>query len=277
MKAFIKCLFVLLLASGLCTFRPYAIQGFSAPVSCDTYYIVDPDGNHLEIQFDVNVSEGTASFAVMQTNSKINFLVQNQNKSYTYRAAPAVMTTVPLNMGSGDYTFAVRLYVTNQLVEEIWSRDVSVNLEDDLAPYLSASQIINWTPEMSMVATARKLADGKDQKAVALAFCDYIAKEFKPYDPSPISPNYIPNLQKITKEKRGICYDFAALYTAMCRSVGIPCKLYMGYSKYIDANTYHAWCGVYLDGKWYVVDPSYNIVNGTAFLDPAYTSVKRVY
>ena len=39
---------------------------------------------------------------------------------------------------------------------------------------------------------------------------------------------YLPNVDQILQEKKGICYDYAALAAAMLRANGIPCQLIMG-------------------------------------------------
>ena len=46
----------------------------------------------------------------------------------------------------------------------------------------------------------------------------------------------------------GICFDYAALMTAMLRSQNIPTKLEVGYS----GDTYHAWISTYVDDKGWI-------------------------
>ena len=49
---------------------------------------------------------------------------------------------------------------------------------------------------------------------------------------------------KTFKTKKGICFDYAAMMTAMLRSLGIPTKLEIGY---LTENVYHSWISVYLE------------------------------
>ena len=44
----------------------------------------------------------------------------------------------------------------------------------------------------------------------------------------------------------------------MKRSEGIPIKLVKGYSRYTDV--YHAWNEVFINGKWVVVDTTFDSV-----------------
>ena len=68
-------------------------------------------------------------------------------------------------------------------------------------------------------------------------------------------------------EKKGICFDYAALMASMLRSQGVPVKLVVGYT---SQGVYHAWINVwseeggwvegmiYFDGKiWKLMDPTY--------------------
>ena len=51
--------------------------------------------------------------------------------------------------------------------------------------------------------------------------------------------------------KTGVCFDFANIYAAMCRSVGIPA---------VTADTLtHTWNLIYIDGEWHEVDMTTDI------------------
>ena len=72
-------------------------------------------------------------------------------------------------------------------------------------------------------------------------------------------------MDETLQEKTGICFDYAALMTAMLRTQGIPTRLVIGYA----GELYHAWISVYIkdvgwidniiyfDGKeWSRMDPT---------------------
>ena len=88
--------------------------------------------------------------------------------------------------------------------------------------------------------------------------------------------NYLPNVDDTLKTKKGICFDYAALMTAMLRSSGIPTRLDIGYA----TNIYHAWISTYLDeqgwvdnvikfdGKnWTMMDPTFAAGGGEGIQD----------
>jgi transglutaminase-like putative cysteine protease len=83
---------------------------------------------------------------------------------------------------------------------------------------------------------------------------------------SSVKSGYLPVIDTVLAEKKGICFDYAALMTGMLRSLGVPCKLVVGYA----GTAYHAWVSVwteetgwiegviYFDGStWQRMDPTF--------------------
>ena len=82
-----------------------------------------------------------------------------------------------------------------------------------------------------------------------------------------VEAGYLPDIDETLLTGTGICFDYAALLTAMLRSQDIPCKLEIGYSGEIK----HAWIDVYIRGKgwatkavsfdgdtWQLMDPTFD-------------------
>lgn len=67
------------------------------------------------------------------------------------------------------------------------------------------------------------------------------------------------NIRKTIKTKKGICYDFAHLFAALCRSQSIPCFVIDG-TKIDVANYHHTWNRVYFNGSWWNIDVTFDIV-----------------
>lgn len=57
--------------------------------------------------------------------------------------------------------------------------------------------------------------------------------------------------------KSGICYDFANLFAAICRSQGVPCYCINGYRR-DNVNYQHAWNRVFFDGVWWNMDITFD-------------------
>ena len=59
--------------------------------------------------------------------------------------------------------------------------------------------------------------------------------------------------EKTIKTRKGLCYDYANLFAAFCRSQGIPCYVVDGYNRY-DSLDRHTWNRVYYEGSWWNLD-----------------------
>lgn len=57
-------------------------------------------------------------------------------------------------------------------------------------------------------------------------------------------------------QKCGVCQDYAHLLIAFCRSEGIPARYVAGI--FLGEGETHAWVEIYVDGRWYALDPTRN-------------------
>ena len=71
----------------------------------------------------------------------------------------------------------------------------------------------------------------------------------------------------VMQRKKGICFDYAALMTAMLRSQGIPTKLVFGYTG--------AWILVYSTQAGWVDTASSFSKNAQKLMDPTFASTGR--
>ncbi|MCL1804159.1 MAG: hypothetical protein FWG30_11120 [Eubacteriaceae bacterium] len=74
------------------------------------------------------------------------------------------------------------------------------------------------------------------------------------------------------RDKVAVCQGYAALNTAMLRSIGIPSFVVSGYALGIDSATWpegiadsdisnHAWSEAYIGGRWIAIDPTWDTNN----------------
>lgn len=79
---------------------------------------------------------------------------------------------------------------------------------------------------------------------------------------------------EVVNGRRAVCLGYATLYATLCRSIGIPCSVVSGYAlgvasgatKWTDDNIgtdeqNHAWNEVYIDGRWIIVDTTWDSQN----------------
>jgi Transglutaminase-like superfamily len=62
------------------------------------------------------------------------------------------------------------------------------------------------------------------------------------------------------QRRKGVCENFAALFTELLTRSGIPAWMITGYTKAAGTVTYtgHSWCAVQLDGAWWLCDPTWD-------------------
>jgi transglutaminase-like putative cysteine protease len=58
------------------------------------------------------------------------------------------------------------------------------------------------------------------------------------------------------EQKQGICRDFAHVMISFARALDIPARMVSAYAWKLDPPDFHAVVEVYLDGGWYLVDPT---------------------
>lgn len=174
----------------------------------------------------------------------------------------------PLQLGQGDYTVAVLENTSGNKYKVLVKKSFKANIEDENAVYIKSAQPIVWNENMKAIKFAKTVSkDNNTSLKIVQALYDYVVNNIK-YDSEKIkniNTDYIPNIDNIFAEGKGMCYDYSALFGAMLRSCGIPAKLVKGYKD--DIKDYHAWNEVYIDGDWVVVDTTYDawmLKNGTS-------------
>lgn len=66
------------------------------------------------------------------------------------------------------------------------------------------------------------------------------------------------NVRRTLSTRKGVCYDFANLFAALCRSQNIPCYVVDG-APYDRTTHDHTWNRVYYAGFWWDVDVTNDI------------------
>ena len=119
------------------------------------------------------------------------------------------------------------------------------------APYLSNGRDTLWDTQTEELADEICAGCETDEEKVR-AFYDWIITNFEyDYDCYPLFQYF--DVRKALQTKQGICFDFAHLFAAFCRSQGIPCYAVDGIS-YKDCSDRHTWNRVYYHGTWWNVD-----------------------
>ncbi len=217
--------------------------------------VKDSDGSP---KIDVGNANKGSFKAKYLSDKKLKVMVTKGGEKYTYDLkGDNSYQSYPLQLGDGDYKVSIMENIGGNEYKYVLSVNVKVRSSNPNAKYLTSVQMINWTKSMAPIKKAKSLTDGlSDQKKLEKIY-NFVVNNIK-YDSSitKLPSGYIPNINTTYSSKKGICYDFASIFAGMLRSVGIPTKLIKGTSSNVSG--YHAWNEVYINGKWRIIDTSYD-------------------
>jgi len=203
-------------------------------------------------------------------------VVGSSGTTYTYTILPNDTYEVfPLSDGNGSYTVGVFEQVEGTRYAKASSVDFTVRLKDEFAPFLRPNQYVNFDKDSKVIVKAAELVTGKRKlNDKVAAVYDFVIKNLT-YDTKlaeditkGIVKSYLPDLDSVLAAKKGICFDYAAMMTAMLRSQDIPTKLVIGYAGEIK----HAWINVYSDETGWIDKVIYFDGKSWTMMDPTFAS-----
>ena len=152
--------------------------------------------------------------------------------------------TFAFTQGDGEYTLRVLERLEGNRYTPVYTQTLDVTLADPLAPFLEANQFVWYTDDSACVTLAGELTAGLEtdnQKIDALLTYVAGAVEYDYEKADTVAGGYLPDLDAILDQGKGICFDYAALLCAMLRSQGIPARMAVGDC----GEAYHAWVEVW--------------------------------
>ena len=198
------------------------------------------------------VSKGAVGASHSGSGKTLKVMIEKEGKKHTYNLRnDGNADYYPLQMGNGSYKISILENVSGNKFSLLKSENIDVKIANSNDVYLNSIQIINWNTSDPAIVKAGTL---KNTNGVY----GYVVKNVKyDYDKAKtVKPGYDPVINETFKTNKGICYDYSALEAGMLRSLGVPTKLVKGYAKGVDG--YHAWNEIFIDGKWVVVDSTFD-------------------
>jgi transglutaminase-like putative cysteine protease len=208
------------------------------------------DKGYIEITYKAD-SKKAIKVQISKDNVKYNYDLGENNR-------------FPLQSGNGKYTISILEHISGTSYKVIEQDTVLLSLSDDNYVYMNSIQLIHWNDDMKVIKLAKKITkDSKTDMDKLKAIYKYVVTSID-YDRKKadnVKSGYIPNIELINKNEKGICYDYSAMLAAMLRSVSVPTKLHMGYIT--TSSAYHAWNEVYLadENKWVIIDTTTDASN----------------
>lgn len=246
----------------------------------------------------IDYSNATDGYVMAQytaeTDCRLKVLVQGPTTTYSYNLPVGQWEVFPLSDGNGSYQVGIYINVTGNKYAMVNTASFEVELKDEFAPFLRPNQYVNYTDAPNTVALGAQLTAGMEHplEKVAAVY-DHVIHSLT-YDEekaATVKSGYLPELDLVLEEKKGICFDYAALMTAMLRSQEVPCKLVVGYA----GEVYHSWISVWteedgwIDGAiffdghvWKRMDPTFASSGGETpeimdFIEHGEYRVKYLY
>lgn len=206
-----------------------------------------------------------------ETSKRLKVQVKGPSTTYTYNVNAKEWTVFPLSDGNGSYQVTLFENVTGDRYAVVVSAAFSAELTSEFAPFIRPNQYVNYEVAANAKAKAAELTQGMtDPLKKVEAVYNYVIQNLV-YDnekAANVKSGYLPVLDTVLAEKKGICFDYAALMTGMLRSQGVPCKLVVGYAGTI----YHAWISVWTEGTGWVDGVIYFDGNSWHRMDPTFAS-----
>lgn len=199
-----------------------------------------------------NITQGYLTAVSDSQDQKMNVQLTDENGTvYSYFISPGESAVIPFSSGSGNYQICCYQQIDGTQYAALFANTLEVSLENEFLPFLYPNQYVNFSPESeaSKLALSMVSEDTSDVDALQ-AIYDYVTENLTyDYDlADTVESGYLPDVDATLESKKGICFDYAALTTAMLRSRDIPCKLQIGYSGTVK----HAWVSVYIRSKGWV-------------------------
>ena len=191
--------------------------------------------------------------------------------TYTYDVFGDRFTVLPLQGGTGSYTIKMLRNIEGNRYSVAASTTIDVVVPDELTIYLYPNQIVDYDQETKAVLKSFEItADDESEIKRVHTVYNYVV-DLLGYDQAKADRAndifMLPDLDELLRTEKGICFDYAALMTAMLRVLGIPTRLITGYTDI----AYHAWVEVYIKDvgwinprihfaaeEWKRVDPTFD-------------------
>lgn len=228
------------------------------------------------------------------TDKRLKLRIIGPTTTYTYNLNVDQWAVCPLSDGNGTYQAVLYINTHDSKYAAVMSAHFDVTLKDEFAPFLRPNQYVDYADAVNTVETGARLCAGLTHplEKVAAVY-DFVVTTLV-YDEekaAAVQSGYLPVLDQVLAEEKGICFDYAALMTAMLRSQEVPCKLVVGFA----GDIYHAWISVwteengwvdgaiFFDGQhWKRMDPTFASSGGRSeeimdFIENGNYTVKYLY
>ncbi|MDR2088407.1 MAG: transglutaminase-like domain-containing protein [Clostridiales Family XIII bacterium] len=202
-------------------------------------------------------------------------ITKKGGENYTYNLKnDGTVEAFPFSVGDGEYTINIFENISGSKYALAFGKTVDVKLRHPFLPFMYPNQYVKFNASSAATRQAATLASGRATDLEKLdAIYQYVVANFT-YDKE-LAKNapagYVPNVDAVLQSKKGICFDYAAVMSAMLRSQNIPCKLVIGYA----GTAYHAWVNVFVENVGWIDKAIYFDGEKFSLMDPTFASSSK--
>ncbi len=256
-------------------FAGAAVNGIKLPSAAGTSAV----SNDLCSIDDSNVSEGYVMIKYAGSSEGLKVVRINTPKQeiYDYKITEnGVYLCFNLTSGNGIYKITLYEQIAGNKYTPLYSAEINAEISSEFSPFLYPNYFVDYNGDSKAVKMAYYITEKKTTDLTKIeTVYNYVTTRMK-YDSilaANVKSGYVPDLDRVITEKTGICFDYAALMTAMLRCLHIPTKLVFGYT----GDVYHAWISVWssetgwinniitFNGNiWKLMDPTYASTGGSS-------------
>jgi transglutaminase-like putative cysteine protease len=215
-------------------------------VGCDlNYQVTGPSAFIFNVGVVTNsfqrvVNEQFTTTPVYQIEESLSPLEEKRHHRFSSAAGPLKVS----------YQATVELTHRIQKGDHV-PETVPAGIPSEVIPYLYPSRYC----ESDMLVRLAQHEFGKLRPGFSrvTAICNWIHDnvEYLRGSTNPLTSAY-----DTATERAGVCRDFAHLAIAFCRALSIPARFVSGYAYALEPPDFHAYIEAYLDGGWYIFDPT---------------------
>lgn len=237
----------------------------NGPLRDNTPQVLVPEATGEDLlgnsSVSIDASNKSKGYVVAQysgSNDDVKFLITPSGQErIMYDLHADTPEVFPLVAGDTSYKIEVMEGVGGTQYSPLYDTTIDAQIENEFLPFLYPNQYVWFTSSSNAVAKGQEILDDNkvqdDVEAVQAIYnfiVDNIKYDFNKADEAVAGglTGYLPNVDETLESQSGICFDYAALTTAMLRSQGIPTKLVIGYA----GDVYHAWLSIYTEETGWV-------------------------
>lgn len=276
---------ILLLSACSSSSKPSSAQEYPTPSETspsptrDQILMPEASGSWVKgddlVQIDAShANEGYIMAKTLRTDHRrIKLKIIKDGEEYPYDINKDLeYETYPLSLGSGEYQIKAYENIEDTRYAVLFTLSLEVTLDSEITPFLYPNQIVDYTPDSETVLKSFELTAGKKTELERVkAIYDYVTQTIR-YDWDKVEAVQdkfvLPVIDETLDSKKGICFDYAAVMSAMLRVQHIPTRLLTGY---VDEG-YHSWVETYVESEGWINPEIYFESETWKRMDPTYAA-----